>query len=200
VRATQTLPDEYAPVGTLDLRDNLRAMLVLNGLGLVLLVVSGWLFVRIGLWLRPEAAGQLSFEVNTPGSILGVIFGLIGLTVVMLVVHEAIHGVFFWLFTGSRPHFGIGAGYAYATAPGWYIPRGQYFVVSLAPLVLISVAGMGLAALAPVSWFVPVLALVIMNASGAVGDMAVAAWLLAQPPTCLAQDKGDAVTLYRQQS
>lgn len=197
MKPTQTLPPGYYEVGTLDLRSNRRALIILNVVGALLLLLAGWLSIRLGLWLRPEAVSQLSFQIDSAVVAIKVILALLAITAVMLVVHEAIHGVFFWLFTGSRPGFGIGAGYAYASAKGWYLPRGQYFITSLAPLVVISVLGMALAAAAPLNWFVPLLALVIMNASGAVGDLAVAGWLLMQPDDCLAQDKGDAVTLYR---
>lgn len=197
MQPTQTLPPGYREVGTLDLRSNLRALIALNVTGAVLLVLAGIVFLRIGLWLRPEAAAQLSFRFFSMGGVFKVVIGLLAITALMLLTHEAIHGVFFWLFTRSRPRFGIGAGYAYATAPGWFLPRAQYLIVGLAPLVIISIAGMALAAVAPLSWFAPLLALVIMNASGAVGDLAVVGWLLMQPGDCLAQDKGDAVTLYR---
>ena len=54
-----------------------------------------------------------------------------------LVVHELIHGLFFWLFTGSAPRYGLGLSYAYAAAPDWYIPRRKYQVTGLAPVVII---------------------------------------------------------------
>lgn len=197
MKPLKTLPPDYHKVGTLDLRTNRRALVLLNIFGALLLVLSGLVFLQIGLWLRPEAASRLSFQITSPAEFIRIILALLAIIVVMLVVHEAIHGVFFWLFTGSPPAFGIGAGYAYATAPGWYLPRNQYLLIGLAPLVIISLGGLALIPVAPVDWFLSLLALVCLNISGAVGDLAVAGWLLTQPPTCLAQDHGAAITLYR---
>jgi hypothetical protein len=101
----------------------------------------------------------------------------------------------FW-FTRTRPVFAFRGYYAYAAAPGWYFPRRQYMLVSLAPLVLLSLLGLVLLAFVPAGWFLTVISFVAFNGSGAIGDLAVFIWLLRQPSTCLAYDVGEAVTLY----
>jgi len=40
------------------------------------------------------------------------------------------------------------------------------------------------------------LAFLLFNAAGAVGDIAVSIWLLFQPATLLARDTGDGITFY----
>jgi hypothetical protein len=113
------------------------------------------------------------------------------------VLHELIHGLFFWLFTRTRPAFGFKGAYAYAAAPGWYIPRSQYIIVGLAPLVLITLGGFALLVVVP-AWLIPALLfVVVMNGAGAVGDIAVVGWLLVQPRATLVHDLGDAVAIYR---
>jgi hypothetical protein len=77
------------------------------------------------------------------------------------------------------------------------MPRNQYAVVGLAPLVLMTLAGLALLPVIPV-WAIPsLLFVVVTNAAGAVGDIAVVGWLLLQPRATLVNDIGDAVTLYR---
>lgn len=115
----------------------------------------------------------------------------------VIVLHEIVHGLFFWLFTGSRPVFALKIVYAYAGAPDWYLPCRQYMVVGVAPLVVITALGVLLLAVVPQGWLLPVLLFTALNAGGAVGDLGVAAWLLVQPAACLANDEGDRVTLYR---
>src|SRR6266699_209791 len=68
---------------------------------------------------------------------------------VVLILHELTHGLFFWLFTKSRPAFGFKGWYAYAAAPGWYLPRAQFLVVVGAPLTLLSLLGEALLLLVP---------------------------------------------------
>ncbi len=56
---------------------------------------------------------------------------LLGVLIVTLVLHELVHGLCFWSFTRDRPRFGWKLIYAYAAAPGWYLPRGRYLTVAL---------------------------------------------------------------------
>jgi hypothetical protein len=195
--AVRELPANYRSAGTLDLSHNMGVLLVMNILGLVLFFVFGGLFVIILMQMRPlDAPAGLSFSVNSFLDVLRMVVVLLLDIAVMIVLHEGAHGVFFALFTGSKPVYGFRAYYAFASAPGWYFPRGQYLVTCLAPFVLITALGFWALAVLPPGWFLAVLALMVLNASGAVGDLMVAGWLLRQPPGCLALDQGDAVSLF----
>lgn len=197
MQPTRTLPETYTLSGSLDLSKDRRALILLNVLGAPLFLLSGWLFILAALRLRPGEAGRvLVVQIFTIATVFRVILAALVLSIFMLVLHEVIHGLFFWFYTRARPSFGIGPGYAYARADGWFLPRGQYLVVSLAPLVIITLLGLALLALGPAAWLPAVIAVMTFNASGAVGDMAVALWLLKLPRAALAQDRGDAVDFY----
>ncbi len=201
MEAIQNLPETYQKVGTLDISKDQRLQLLLNVVGLAAMIGFAWLFIQAMTWLRPDhgLAGLNQVEVRV-GSLLewlGIVGAVLGLSMFNVLLHEAIHGLFFWLFTRSRPRFAFKLAYAYAAAPDWYIPRNQFLVTTLAPLVLISLAGLLIFAIAPASWLLPTLFVITINAGGAVGDLAVAGWLLTQPAHCMAQDRGDAVTLYK---
>ncbi len=192
--ATRNLPAGYEPYKTIDLSNNQRALIVLNVASLVMLVLSGWLLLLLTATIRPEFA--LAGEFNALGTVLVIIAALL-LMVGMIILHEAIHGVFFWIFTHTRPMFGFKGFYAYAAAPDWYILRNPYMIVGIAPLVLITLCGILLLWVVPEWLILPLLFLVVMNASGAVGDIAVVGWLLFQPRDTLIADRGDAMTAYR---
>jgi hypothetical protein len=194
MQPTNSLPANYSPVGTLDLSSNKPALIWLNILGTVLFFLFGYLFLRAAFVLRPTDMGAAIsvFSSNQLTLILAVLL----LTAIMLTIHELIHGVFFWVFTKDRPHFGFKWFYAYAAAPDWYLPRNQHLVVGLAPLVLITLAGLALLAIVPATAIPAVLFFMTMNASGAVGDIVTVLWLLTQPPTVLVQDVGDSFTIY----
>ncbi len=196
-KPTQTLPENYIVKGTLDIRKDRKAAGVLSVAGIVLFFVFGGLFSYAIVQMRPLASRQMaSINLASLGEVLLAIVVALGVNLVMVVLHEAVHGVFFWLFTGSRPQFAFKLWYAYASAPGWYLPRNLYFITGVAPLVALTALGLALAAFAPAWMLLPLLLFITLNASGAVGDIAVAAWLLLQPAGCLANDRGDAVTLY----
>ena len=196
--ATQTLPSNFHPIGTFDLKNNPQALLRLNILGFVLFAISAGVFWYALQAIRPnETQFGLTIGFSNLTGIIQGFLAVIAVTAAMIVLHEAAHGLFFWLFTRSRPKFAFRGFYAYASAPTWYIPKGQYLVVALAPLVLLSLLGVALMAILPAEGFTLLLLFLVSNASGAIGDLWVVGWLLRQPAPCYALDQGDAVTLYR---
>ena len=192
-----SLPDGYRPLRTLDLAEDRRALIGLNLLGALLLVVFGWLFLRVALVLAPQfiatyTRGTLDSIVLPLPVLLGCLLGVVA----MVVLHELAHGLGFWLFTRQRPTFGFTPLYAYAAAPAWYLPRNQYLVVGLAPLVLLTLGGLALLPVVPVAVVPPLLVVLTCNAAGAVGDLIVVGWLLTQPATVFVRDNGDTFTIY----
>ncbi len=200
-KPSQSLPANYLSKGTLDISKDQKAALVLSAAGIVLFIIFGVLFAYLMWRIRPQDAGQLTninVNIGLESLFRLLLFIVAALVINMLVVvlHEAVHGLFFWLFTGSRPGFAFKIWYAYASAPSWYLPRGQYFIVAVSPLVVLTLLGFALVPFVPSWMLLPLLLFLTLNASGAVGDIAVAVWLLFQPPSCMVNDHGDAVTLY----
>jgi hypothetical protein len=199
VRASKTLPAGYVEAGSVVLAGNRRLIAAMNVSGLVVLVVSCGALGGLASVVRPELA---AYEVTFPT--LGAAMAALGLfaagvvftSILVLVLHEAVHGLVFWAYTRSRPRFGYAGWYAYATAPGWFFSRGQMLVVGLAPLVTISVATLATAWIAPVPLAVLLLLGTVVNAAGAVGDVYFSARLLALPSTAIVEDHHDRLTWY----
>ncbi|HMB22861.1 MAG TPA: DUF3267 domain-containing protein [Anaerolineales bacterium] len=192
ISATRTLPDGYRQTDEIDLSKNKRLSILLS-LGAVIvfipcLILLGWF---LG-WARPDlTTGTFTFMLD-----LVKLFSFFVSVVLMLLVHEAIHGFFFWVFTRSKPLFALRPLYAYAAAPDWYIPTHQYLIVALAPLVLIDILGLLAILVLPASWtFIPAF-LVALNTAGSVGDMYIVARLLRLSSGSLAKDAGDSVSFF----
>jgi len=192
MQPTQTLPPDYMPYFTLDLSKSKRLVLLLNVLAIGLFIGFGYLFLRAAMALLPS--GYTAVQEDCFLSSLG--FSLLAY-LLMLVLHELVHGLFFWFFTRQRPRFGFKGAYAFATAPGWYFPKRHYLAVGLAPLVALTLLGLLILQILPEGWLLPWLVAVAGNASGAIGDLLIVGWLLTQPEPVLIQDQGDAVTAYR---
>lgn len=111
-------------------------------------------------------------------TIQSVVIGILIVLIVVPVVHEVVHGVVARL-AGARPKFGVGAGFAYTT---FREPVGlvAYWVIGLAPLVVLSLFGLAVMVLSP-SVAGLTLVFLVANASGAMGDVWVAWHLRALP-------------------
>jgi hypothetical protein len=115
----------------------------------------------------------------------------------VIVLHEAVHGIGFWAFTRQRPRFGFKGWYAYAAMPeNVYLTRNPNIVVGLAPLVVLTVLGLALAPLLPLSVLPTLVCFLTLNAAGAVGDMFWIIWLLRRPANALISDLGDKMVVY----
>lgn len=191
MQSTKSLPATYGHRGTFSL-SNPRLVIGLNVAATVLFVVWIVLFLKIAASLHPELN---TIEIRV-GSLLQILPILV-LPIFSIVLHELVHGVFLWLFTREFPRFGLKGLFAYASSPGWYIPRNQYVVVALAPFVLITLTGIGCLLFLPLSAALPVILIMAANAAGAVGDMVITGWIFTRSPvTFVSETDALDVTIY----
>ena len=187
---TTTLPDGYVQSGQVNLKKDKRLAVLLNILALFVFVLVFYLLSIFGTLVR---SGLTNLSGNVSLAALAI---LLGLTIGTLIIHELIHGFFFWMFSRSRPVFGLRPLYAYAGAPTWFFPKRQFAIIALGPLVVIGLAGLLLLLLAPLSWVLIIAFLVALNTSGAVGDLFVFIRLLKCSPASFANDTGEVVTFF----
>jgi hypothetical protein len=191
--AVKNLPNGYLQCGEINLKKNIGLAIGLTMAGLILMLLTFWSLGYFIHWVRPGALGdELVVEVG-----IGVFLGILGLVVGNVILHEAVHGFFFWLFTHTRPVFALRLTYAYAAAPDWFLSKGQYAIVGLAPLVLIDALCLLLILTTPPLWLLPLGLVITFNTSGAVGDLAVVLRLMFFRQDCLVNDRGDTVIFYQ---
>jgi hypothetical protein len=198
-KAVRELPENYGLCHTLDLNKNIKLAIGLNLASLALFVVFGILFYWLILQVRPSLtreSGLLGTGMFTSDSVFTQFLVIALVYLGMIVLHEAVHGLFFWIFTKERPKFGFRGLYAYAGAPAWYFNKWPYLLVGLAPLVLISLAGFISMLFVPSGWIFPILLFITLNASGAVGDIYAFFWILPRPAGVLVRDFGDRMEVY----
>jgi Putative zincin peptidase len=195
MNAIKTLPPSYKHLKTLNLSGK-SAVIGLNLAAIPLLFIFGWLFERLTVYLRtnnPFPIGILRFLITFSGwKVIALPLSI----VIMVILHELIHGIFFWIYTRERPRFALKGGYAFAAAPGWYLPRNQYINVGLSPLIAITVIAIFLAVFVAQPVVPYMLIIASFNAAGALGDMIVVAWVLRLPETTLVKDDGDTFSAY----
>jgi hypothetical protein len=166
-----------------------EVVVTLLGMGTLTLFAFGFFFTS----LYTLFAGNVGFNF-TSGTITISIILFIG----TMVLHELIHGAFISKY-GGKPSYG--AGIAYFILPYFYattktiFPRNQFIVIAIAPLVVISLAGIGIMAAFPsiAHWmFIPL----VINASGAVGDLWVTRNVLRYPKHVLLEDRKNGLIIY----
>jgi hypothetical protein len=155
-------------------------------LSLLLLIIGGIFFLTLNLaayyWRRHTLPLHLSFwEI-----VLWLVVNLVGYIVILL-VHEGLHALMF-LFWGGKPYFGAKLPLAlYCGAKDQLFRRDQYLAVGLAPLAVITLAGVCLTLFTPVLASYTLFA-TIGNCSGAAGDLWVAVRLMRYPASQLVED------------
>lgn len=181
------LPPTYQEVEHLVVTEGGR-LLWLNLLSLIPLALA---IVGVNVWWQ--------WVVSWRGSLPGDLHWLIGLPLALLVLllHELIHAAVI-LLVGHKPRLGakLDKGVLYATADGAYFRRSEFIAVALAPLVVITLAGLALIALLPdrIGFYVSLA--VILNAGGAIGDLWMAWVVLRHAPSVLVRDEEDGIRVF----
>jgi putative zincin peptidase len=148
-------------------------------LSLVLLIIGIFFFVALDLTSYFWQAHVLFKGVTWQEVAIWLGINIIGY-IIILPTHEAIHGLAI-LFWGGRPHFGAKLPLAlFCGARQQVFRRNQYIVIAMAPLVVISVAGIALTLLAP-DLATYALFAIAGNISGSAGDLVVV-WRLCRLP------------------
>ncbi len=195
-KASKTLPDSYQQDSQFDMKDPKR-LIWLNAVGLGLVIFFFWLFITLLTWIRPDMESGIRVRFDSLATLLVQTVAILATVVFVLLLHEAVHGIFFWFYARHKPIFGLGLTYAYAAMPGWYFPRNQFMIIGAAPFVLITTLGLILAAIVPTQLMGYLLLALVMNAAGAVGDLAVLGWLLTNPVSALVCDEGHRIVLFK---
>jgi hypothetical protein len=194
-----SLPPGYRRHAVLNPFNRRRSWIGLATVGLILIGAVMVLMIQVltlrrslqADWLeRAVRDAALAPEPGLPALLLQAVVLVVAFYGI-IVLHEAIHGAFFWLFTRRRPRFGFRDRAAFAAAdPGVFLTRNQYLAATHAPLVVITGAGLALLLVLPPGAAALVGFLMIANAAGAPSDLRVAAWLFLQPRGALVRDNG----------
>lgn len=182
-------PDGRKELGKLEMTK--EVVVTLLGMGTLALFAFGFFFTALYALFTGEVGFNFDF---TSGTILISVALFIG----TVVLHELIHGVLMSIY-GGKPRYGAGIAYFilpyfYATTKTVFL-RNQFIVIAIAPLVLISLVGIGLMAAFPsiAHWiFIPF----VINGSGAVGDLWVTRNILRYPKHVLLEDQKTGLMIY----
>jgi len=162
-------------------------IVTLARLSLRLLLGAGLFFIIVNLIAYTWRTGQHGATLS-PGLLLIWLGSNILSYMVMLLVHELLHGLTITLL-GGRPHYGAHLPFAlYCGAKDQIFSRNAYITIAGAPLCVISLAALTLTLLVPtLSSFV--LFASAGNVSGAAGDLLAIGHLRRLPSRVLVEDR-----------
>lgn len=155
-------------------------------LSLQMLVIGAIFFFVLNYAAYYWHTNTLTLHITGGGVFLWLIINVIGYFLI-LPIHEVVHALAF-LFWGGKPYFGTKLPLAlYCGAKNQLFHRNQYLVIGLAPLVVLTIAGIIFTLLNPVLASYTLFAS-LGNVSGAAGDVWTVARLLRYPKSVLVED------------
>jgi hypothetical protein len=144
-------------------------LLPLARLSLLLLLIGGLCFTALNYAAYYWQKQTLSVGITGSGLLLWFAINVVSY-IVILPVHEVVHAAAFLLW-GGKPYFGTKLPLAlYCGAKQQLFRRNQYLVVGLAPLVVITLAGVIFTLVSPVLASYVIFA-TVGNIAGAAGDV-----------------------------
>ncbi|MBO0784095.1 MAG: DUF3267 domain-containing protein [Ktedonobacteraceae bacterium] len=172
-------------------QEQLRPLALLS---LLLLVLGVILFGGLNLFAYFWQTHALP-QVTLWGALLWFLVNMLGY-IIILPVHELIHGLVFLLW-GGRPYFGAKLPLAlYCGARNQLFRRNYYLTVGLAPLLVLTLASIIFTVLVPSLAFYTLFAS-IGNFAGAAGDIWVAVRLQRLPGDVLVEDTNSGYRAWR---
>ena len=187
MKSQSVLPEGYKEILSVDLQGNKRQLLIVNGAALVISIIMA----VIGILIRPI---HLATDRDSLTRLMiGMLIIVVG-TVLYMVLHEAVHGIFMRAFSEVKPRFGFTGLYAYAGSDAYYA-KIPYITIALAPVVIWGIVLLLLNLLIP-AYFWSIYFIQITNISGAAGDLYVTLKFMRMPSDILVHDTGVSMTVY----
>ena len=163
-----------------------KLIVSLTMFSLLLLGLGGIFFIALNLFVYIWRTGQHSGTLNGGAALLWLLLNIVSY-ILILPIHELLHGLAFSLW-GGKPYYGTKLPLAlFCSAKNQVFPRNYYLVIGLAPLVVITLAGILFTLLAP-TLSPYVLLATAGNVSGAAGDLWVVWRLRSLPASAFVED------------
>lgn len=181
----------FDDIEVVDFQKNRKLMITVNLLSFVFFILFYILFDFYSRAVGINTTGDLLYHIKILRILpltANVIF-IAGL-LLMMSIHELIHGFFFYIYTGEKPLLGFKSIYAYAASPGWYIRKNYFQIITLSPVILMTAAGLILMPFIPRGYSSMILLLAAVNAAGSICDIWISIVLARKPDETYVNDSG----------
>jgi hypothetical protein len=117
-------------------------------------------------------------------------------SVPLVMAHEGVYRLGFWLFTGERLHLSRPGRPTCIAPPDYYLTKHLFLAVTLTYLVMWSLVSVATLAFVPIPVLYWIILTVTLNAAVCVSGLIASIWALMQPRNALFNDRGPATTTY----
>lgn len=187
MKSVEILPKNYKQILKIDLQQDKKLAVLVNLAALAIAVVM----VAAAAFVIPLS----TILDHQPLVLIEICLVFLAGSIVYILGHEAVHGIFMKKFCTAKVNYGFTGLYAYAGSCGYYCKR-DYIIIALAPVVVWGIILLILNLLLPVSWFYPIYLIQVTNLSGAAGDFYVTWKMSRLPQDILVQDTGVSMTVF----
>ncbi len=192
MKSQKTLPDNYKKLYSINLQKDKKLALIINAIAFLIcaiMVAAMWKTYSITM-LFDMSDGLGLYIIRFAVLVIG--------SIVYIILHELVHGIFMKCFSGMKVKYGFTGMYAYAGSEAYFSKR-DYIIIALAPIVIWGIVLAVINMIVPDSWFWVVYFIQIFNISGAAGDIFVTAKFLKLPDDILVNDTGYEMTVYKKE-
>jgi hypothetical protein len=186
-----TLPKNFTLYKELNHSRQSPAYFIINMLTALLFLLFFQLLSQVAAAMRTD------FDGASIGGLRGwAVLGVFLLAFVMMFVHEALHLVTFWAFTGVKPTFSVTGLVPRTVVPSLYLPKGMYLLIKATPLVLLTGAYLALLPYLPLSWLMFSFFFFAGNIAYSASDLWAMVETVKAPRGALVEDVGEFVRLF----
>ncbi len=182
----EALPEEYGL--SADLRPGRFGKILWAGYfaSIILLFMTYAVFHGWVSWMRPEFRSTISLHFEYSFDRIRNVSATLGILLIVFIAHELIHALCLWMISGKFPMIRAtlkGGGGMYVRLPSWCLSRNAFLLVDLAPVCLITLIGLLLPLVIPLSHLSILVFCLSVHAAGSTGDLASSAIVFLQSPS-----------------
>ena len=186
--ATKALPKKYYLAEKIALTKNKKLAVGMSLASLLILVLFIIGFIRM---YAPKAGQSSTFTIE----LLPLVLSILGI-VVIVTVHELVHGIFIKYYAKAKVKYGFHGTAASAGSPDYYFSKKEYTIIALAPFVIINCI---LAVVMPFlqgAAFIVAYCVLAFHVTGCVGDIYVMIRLFKYRWDTFIRDSGPEMEFY----
>jgi len=180
MKSTNTLPEGYKRIYSVDLHKNKKMLFTVNVTAIIIMLA---MILPVCFYIPIGIPGFLHLAVLIAGYIL------------YIILHELVHGIAMKLCGTKKVKYGFKGVYAFAGSDDYYGKK-SYIFIALAPVILWGIVLLAINLFVPAQWFWAVYFIQIGNVSGAAGDFFVTLKFFRMPADILVKDYGVGMEVY----